>query len=83
MIRYIAVDAGVGMPVLQVTSSAADSNTLYACITGDPVSTGLMRDQLVMLNLFPELPAESYSSSNEIIFIVDRSGEQSTLNSGT
>ncbi|XP_063857438.1 von Willebrand factor A domain-containing protein 5A-like [Scylla paramamosain] len=33
-----------------------------------------MKDDLLMLNLFPEVPTNSYSSRNEIIFVIDRSG---------
>nr|XP_045618381.1 von Willebrand factor A domain-containing protein 5A-like isoform X2 [Procambarus clarkii] len=42
--------------------------------TGDRSATGLMKDDLVMINLFPEVPANSYSSKNEVIFLIDRSG---------
>ena len=42
--------------------------------TGDRSGTGIMKDDLLMLNLFPEVPADSYSSRNEIIFVIDRSG---------
>ncbi|XP_063855565.1 von Willebrand factor A domain-containing protein 5A-like [Scylla paramamosain] len=33
-----------------------------------------MKDDLLMLNLFPEVPTNTYSSRNEIIFVIDRSG---------
>ncbi|XP_069960110.1 von Willebrand factor A domain-containing protein 5A isoform X2 [Cherax quadricarinatus] len=42
--------------------------------TGDRSTTGLMKDDLIMINLFPEVPSNSYSNKNEIIFIIDRSG---------
>ncbi|XP_069960100.1 von Willebrand factor A domain-containing protein 5A isoform X2 [Cherax quadricarinatus] len=42
--------------------------------TGDRSTTGLMKDDLIMLNLFPEVPSKSYSNKNEIIFVIDRSG---------
>uniref|UniRef100_A0A0P4WBW3 VWFA domain-containing protein n=1 Tax=Scylla olivacea TaxID=85551 RepID=A0A0P4WBW3_SCYOL len=42
--------------------------------TGERSATGIMRDDLLMLNLFPEVPTNSYSSRNEIIFVIDRSG---------
>ncbi|KAF2356295.1 VIT domain [Trinorchestia longiramus] len=42
--------------------------------TGDPTATGLMKDQVLMINMFPELPESSYSHFNEVIFVVDRSG---------
>ena len=42
--------------------------------TGDRSATGIMKDDLLMLNLFPEVPADSYSSRNEIVFVIDRSG---------
>ncbi|KAG0716912.1 von Willebrand factor A domain-containing protein 5A [Chionoecetes opilio] len=42
--------------------------------TGDRAATAIMKDDLLMLNLFPEVPADSYSSRNEIIFVIDRSG---------
>ena len=42
--------------------------------TGDRASTGLMKDDMLMLNIFPEVPADNYSSRNEIIFVIDRSG---------
>ncbi|XP_068240507.1 von Willebrand factor A domain-containing protein 5A-like isoform X2 [Palaemon carinicauda] len=41
---------------------------------GDRSSTGLMKDDLLMVNLHPELPEQSYSHRNEVIFVVDRSG---------
>ena len=43
---------------------------------GDPSTTGLMKDQVLMINLFPQLPENSYSSRNEVIFVVDRSGKK-------
>ncbi|KAK7065457.1 von Willebrand factor A domain-containing protein 5A, partial [Halocaridina rubra] len=42
--------------------------------TGDHTCTGLMKDDLIMINLHPEIPPQSYSHRNEIIFIVDCSG---------
>ncbi|XP_050716857.1 von Willebrand factor A domain-containing protein 5A-like isoform X2 [Eriocheir sinensis] len=42
--------------------------------TGDRSATGLMKDDLLMLNFFPEVPENTYSSKNEVIFIIDRSG---------
>ncbi|XP_066948769.1 von Willebrand factor A domain-containing protein 5A-like isoform X13 [Macrobrachium rosenbergii] len=42
--------------------------------SGDRAGTGLMKDDLVMVNLHPEFPEESYSHRNEILFVVDRSG---------
>ncbi|XP_063856771.1 von Willebrand factor A domain-containing protein 5A-like isoform X2 [Scylla paramamosain] len=33
-----------------------------------------MKDDLLMLNLFPEVPTNTYSSRNEIIFVIDHSG---------
>ncbi|XP_018023798.1 von Willebrand factor A domain-containing protein 5A isoform X2 [Hyalella azteca] len=42
--------------------------------TGDVTATGLMMDQVLMINMFPQLPEASYSRFNEIIFVVDRSG---------
>ncbi|XP_042891440.1 von Willebrand factor A domain-containing protein 5A-like isoform X2 [Penaeus japonicus] len=42
--------------------------------TGDRSGTGLMKDDLLMVNLFPEVPASSFSNKNEVIFVVDRSG---------
>nr|XP_045594486.1 von Willebrand factor A domain-containing protein 5A-like [Procambarus clarkii] len=41
--------------------------------TGDRSATGLMKEDLVMINLFPEVPSSSFSNNNEIIFIIDRS----------
>ncbi|KAB7498347.1 von Willebrand factor A domain-containing protein 5A [Armadillidium nasatum] len=43
-------------------------------MSGDRTSTGLMKDDIIMLNLFPEVPFEGYSPHNEIILVVDRSG---------
>ncbi|RXG55360.1 von Willebrand factor A domain-containing protein 5A [Armadillidium vulgare] len=43
-------------------------------MTGDRTSSGLMKDDVLMLNLFPEVPLEDYSPFNEIILVVDRSG---------
>ncbi|RXG62402.1 von Willebrand factor A domain-containing protein 5A, partial [Armadillidium vulgare] len=43
-------------------------------MAGDRTSTGLMKDDIIMLNLFPEVPFEGYSPHNEIILVVDRSG---------
>ncbi|KAB7507309.1 von Willebrand factor A domain-containing protein 5A [Armadillidium nasatum] len=43
-------------------------------MAGDRTSTGLMKDDVLMLNLFPEVPLEDYSPFNEIILVVDRSG---------
>ncbi len=43
--------------------------------TGERSATGIMKDDLLMLNLFPEVPTNTYSSRNEIIFVIDRSGE--------
>ncbi|KAG0724007.1 von Willebrand factor A domain-containing protein 5A [Chionoecetes opilio] len=43
--------------------------------TGDRAATAIMKDDLLMLNLFPEVPGDSYSSRNEIIFVIDRSGD--------
>ncbi|XP_037799719.1 von Willebrand factor A domain-containing protein 5A-like isoform X7 [Penaeus monodon] len=42
--------------------------------TGDRSGVGLMKDDLLMVNLFPEVPASSFSNKNEVIFVVDRSG---------
>ncbi|XP_063850940.1 von Willebrand factor A domain-containing protein 5A-like isoform X2 [Scylla paramamosain] len=42
--------------------------------TGDRSATGIMKDDLLMLSLFPELPTNTYSSRNEIVFVIDRSG---------
>ncbi|XP_064121980.1 von Willebrand factor A domain-containing protein 5A-like isoform X18 [Macrobrachium nipponense] len=42
--------------------------------SGERAGTGLMKDDLVMVNLHPEFPEESYSHRNEILFVVDRSG---------
>lgn len=42
--------------------------------TGDRSGTSIMKDDVLMVNLFPEVPGDSYSNKNEIIFIVDRSG---------
>ncbi|XP_050690346.1 von Willebrand factor A domain-containing protein 5A-like isoform X2 [Eriocheir sinensis] len=42
--------------------------------TGDRSATGLMKDDLLMLNFFPEVPENTYSNKNEVIFIIDRSG---------
>ncbi|CAL4145476.1 unnamed protein product, partial [Meganyctiphanes norvegica] len=42
--------------------------------TGDRAGTNIIKDDVLMINLFPEVPQESYSNKNEIIFIVDRSG---------
>ncbi|KAK8373589.1 hypothetical protein O3P69_014983 [Scylla paramamosain] len=42
--------------------------------TGERSATGIMKDDLLMLNLFPEVPTNTYSSRNEIIFVIDRSG---------
>ena len=47
--------------------------------TGERSATGFMRDDLLMLNLFPEMPENSYSNKNEIVFVVDRSGEISVI----
>ncbi|RXG70999.1 Poly [ADP-ribose] polymerase 4 [Armadillidium vulgare] len=44
-------------------------------MTGDRTSSGLMKDDVLMLNLFPEVPLEDYSPFNEIILVVDRSGK--------
>ncbi|KAK8372876.1 hypothetical protein O3P69_016204 [Scylla paramamosain] len=38
-----------------------------------------MKDDLLMLNLFPEVPTNTYSSRNEIIFVIDRSGEEACM----
>lgn len=43
--------------------------------TGDRSGVGLMKDDLLMVNLFPEVPASSFSNKNEVIFVVDRSGK--------
>ncbi|RXG70996.1 von Willebrand factor A domain-containing protein 5A [Armadillidium vulgare] len=43
-------------------------------MAGDRTSSGLMKDDVLMLNLFPEVPLEDYSPFNEIILVVDRSG---------
>lgn len=43
--------------------------------SGDRSATGIMKDDVIMVNLFPEVPLDSYSNKNEIIFIVDRSGK--------
>ncbi|KAL7639853.1 UNVERIFIED_CONTAM: hypothetical protein RMT77_009266 [Armadillidium vulgare] len=43
-------------------------------MSGDRTSTGLMKDDIIMLNLFPEVPLESYSPHKEIILVIDRSG---------
>ena len=43
--------------------------------TGDRSATGLMKDDLLMLNFFPEVPENTYSNRNEIIFVIDRSGK--------
>ncbi|XP_045123544.1 von Willebrand factor A domain-containing protein 5A-like isoform X2 [Portunus trituberculatus] len=48
--------------------------------TGERSATGIMRDDLLMLNLFPEMPAQSYSNRNEIVFVVDRSGSMNGEN---
>uniref|UniRef100_A0A2P2I2A9 von Willebrand factor A domain-containing protein 5A-like n=1 Tax=Hirondellea gigas TaxID=1518452 RepID=A0A2P2I2A9_9CRUS len=42
--------------------------------TGDSTAVGIMKDQVIMLNLYPEIPEGSYSHRNEVIFVVDRSG---------
>ncbi|KAK7076687.1 von Willebrand factor A domain-containing protein 5A, partial [Halocaridina rubra] len=42
--------------------------------TGERSSTGLMKDDLLMINIHPEVPQHSYSNRNEIVFIVDCSG---------
>ncbi|XP_050690301.1 von Willebrand factor A domain-containing protein 5A-like isoform X2 [Eriocheir sinensis] len=42
--------------------------------TGDRSATGLMKDDLLMLNVFPEVPENTYSDKNEVIFVIDRSG---------
>lgn len=42
--------------------------------SGDRSATGLMKDDVIMVNLHPEIPSESYSNKNEVIFVVDRSG---------
>lgn len=44
--------------------------------TGDRSGLGLMKDDLLMINLFPEVPASSFSNKNEVIFLVDRSGSR-------
>ncbi|KAK8723637.1 hypothetical protein OTU49_011475, partial [Cherax quadricarinatus] len=38
---------------------------------GDHTSSGFMNDNLIMINIFPEIPANSYSNKNEIIFFID------------
>ena len=43
--------------------------------TGDRSSTSLMKEDLIMLNFFPEVPEVSFSHKNEIIFVIDRSGK--------
>ncbi|KAK8376844.1 hypothetical protein O3P69_010047 [Scylla paramamosain] len=47
----------------------------WSMLTGERSATGIMKDDLLMLNLFPEVPTKTYSSRNEIIFVIDRSGE--------
>ncbi|XP_066948750.1 von Willebrand factor A domain-containing protein 5A-like isoform X17 [Macrobrachium rosenbergii] len=42
--------------------------------SGERAGTGLMKDDLVMVNLHPEFTEESYSHRNEILFVVDCSG---------
>ena len=42
--------------------------------TGDRSCSGMMADDVIMLNLFPELPVDAFSPHNEIIFVVDCSG---------
>ncbi|RXG57903.1 von Willebrand factor A domain-containing protein 5A [Armadillidium vulgare] len=44
-------------------------------MTGDQTSSGLMKDDIIMLNIFPEVPIEDYSPHNEIILVVDRSSK--------
>ncbi|RXG73255.1 von Willebrand factor A domain-containing protein 5A [Armadillidium vulgare] len=46
-------------------------------MTGDQTSSGLMKDDIIMLNIFPEVPIEDYSPHNEIILVVDRSSSMS------
>ena len=47
--------------------------------SGDVTATGLMKDQVLMINIFPHLPETSYSNRNEVIFVVDRSGEKTVM----
>ncbi|CAL4065069.1 unnamed protein product, partial [Meganyctiphanes norvegica] len=48
--------------------------------TGDRAGTSIIKDDVLMVNLFPEVPEASYSNKNEIIFIIDRSGSMNGIN---
>ena len=38
------------------------------------ISDGILCQDVMMLNFFPELSASEFSSSHEFIFVIDRSG---------
>ena len=42
---------------------------------GEKANKGIMKDSVIMVNIFPEIPYESFSPHNEIIFVIDRSGK--------